>query len=80
MISKLKTEPKVVGIKQSRKVIVSGGAARVFLAENADPHLTDPIRQLCTEHDVPVEEVHSMRELGVACGIPVGAAVAVLLS
>lgn len=80
MISKLKNSPKVVGIKQSCKAIRQGEATFVFLAENADPHLTDPIRQLCQTGGVPMEVVPTMKELGSACGISVGAAVAVLLN
>ena len=79
MISKLKTDAKVVGIKQSRRAIQEEKAARVFLAEDADPEVTGPLEALSAEHGVPVERVSAMRALGSACGISVGAAVAVLL-
>ena len=79
MISKLKTEPKVVGIKQSRKAVQAGRAVRVFLADDADPRITEPFEELCTVHQVPVERRVSMKELGQACGIAVGAAVAALV-
>ena len=79
MISKLKTDAKVVGIKQSRRAIQEGKAACVFLADDADPCVTEPLESLSAEHQVPVEHVSAMRTLGSACGISVGAAVAVLL-
>ncbi len=79
MISKLKTDAKVVGIKQSRKAIQEGRAAHVFLADDADPCVIEPLEALSVEHQVPVEHVPAMRTLGSACGISVGAAVAVLL-
>ena len=80
MISKLKTEAKVVGIKQSRKAVRDGRAAVVFLAGDADPAVTGPIEELSLQARVPVEHVGTMEELGAACGISVGAAVAVLLT
>lgn len=78
MPNTLKEGPKVVGAKQSRRAIAEGRAARVFLAEDADPKLIDPLRELAETMDVPVSSVASMRALGEACGILVGAAVAVL--
>jgi large subunit ribosomal protein L7A len=79
LISKLKTEPMVVGIKQSRKAVTAGRAVCVFLAFDADPHITDPLEEICAQHQVPVDRSASMKELGSACGIAVGAAVAALV-
>jgi large subunit ribosomal protein L7A len=79
LISKLKTDAKVVGIKQSRKAILDGKALYVFLADDADPGVTEPLEALSRERQVPVEHVPAMRTLGSACGISVGAAVAALL-
>ncbi len=79
MLSELKNNPKVVGAKQVRRSLKEGGALRVFIAGDADPQLTDPIRAMCRERGVPVEEIPSMRELGQACGIAVSAAVAALV-
>ena len=42
--------------------------------------ITQPLVQEAVRRQVPVEQVPSMRELGAACGIAVGAAVAVLLN
>lgn len=80
MLSQLQTEHKVVGVKQSRKAVQRGSAARVFLAEDADPQVTDPIRLLCVGAGVPVETVPHMKELGTACGIRLGCAVAAILA
>ena len=79
MLSKLKDGPKVVGLKQSRRAISDGTAALVFLAEDADPILIDPVAQLCAEIGVECEAVQTMRALGAACGISVGAAAAAIL-
>lgn len=76
MIPQLQTEHKVVGVKQSRKAIQRGEACIVFIAEDADPQITDPIIELCTVAGIPVQSVPHMRELGDACGIHLGCAVA----
>lgn len=79
MLTQLKQGAKVVGVKQTRRAIDDGRAARVFLAQDADPALTGPVEELCREKDIPVERVSQMKELGSACGIAVGSAVAALL-
>ena len=79
MLEKLKAGPKVVGLKQTRRALDDGRAAQVFLAEDADPRVIEPMEALCEEHQVPVCRVARMKELGSACGIAVGSAVAALL-
>ena len=73
-------EKVVVGAKQLRKAIASGRAQRVFLAENADPAMTEPILEMCRSLSIQFIWVHSMTELGHACGIEVGAAAAAVVS
>ncbi len=79
MLVELRTKNKVVGIKQLRKALQENRAQKVFLAQDADPKLTEPLEAQCGEAGVPVETVPTMLELGEACGIQVGAAVAALL-
>ena len=80
MLSQLKEGARVVGVKQTRRAILDGRAARVFLAEDADPKVTAPVEELCARQNIPVERVPHMRELGSACGIAVPSAVAALLA
>ena len=80
MISQLQTEHKVVGVKQSRKAVQRGEARLVFLAEDADPQIIEPIQELCQSAGVPVEPVPRMKDLGAACGIRLGCAVAAVLA
>lgn len=79
MLTELTNQAKVVGAKQVRRAVEAGTARKVFLAGDADPRVTEPIAALCGEKGVEVESVPSMRELGRACGIAVGAAVTALL-
>ena len=66
----------VVGAKQLRKALAAGTAVRVYLAENADPAITEPILTQCKLNSVAYTWVRSMTDLGRACGIEVGAAAA----
>ena len=70
------TRRVVVGAKQLRKALNSGSVFRVYLAENADPALTEPLEALCQLNRVDYAWVRSMTDLGRACGIEVGAAAA----
>ena len=66
----------IVGSKQLRKALESGRAKFVYLAENADPAITEPILAKCEKNHVSYAWVRTMQELGSACGIEVGAAAA----
>ena len=79
MLSELKNSPRVVGVKQLRKAVGRDEIRRVFLAEDADPAVTEPIERLAACKTIPVTRVRSMKELGQACGISVGASAAGLL-
>ena len=79
MLEELKAKEKVVGVKQSRRAVRDGRALRVFLASDADPALTGPLREQCQAEEVPVTEDYTMGQLGQAAGIQVGAAVVALL-
>lgn len=79
MLKELRSMEKVVGAKQSRRAIREGRARQVFLAVDADPALTAPLQEQCRRQAVPVLARYTMRELGQAAGIQVGAAVITLL-
>lgn len=64
----------LVGAKRIRKSI--GVVREVFLAQDADPAVTEPIAALCEAHKIPWVWVPSMTELGRICGIEVKAAAA----
>ena len=66
----------VVGAKQLKKALENGRAKRVWLAENADPAITEPLEELCRKYNVRCEWVPSKQELGRTCGIEVSAAAA----
>jgi large subunit ribosomal protein L7A len=75
----LKNANRVIGIKQVTKAVKRGNVQNVFVADNADDRVIEPLETLCREYEVPVGRVETMQELGQACGIEVGAAAAAVL-
>ncbi|MDQ0160412.1 ribosomal L7Ae/L30e/S12e/Gadd45 family protein [Alkalibacillus salilacus] len=63
-----------IGAKQVQKAIKHGEALEVVIATDAERHVTDKIVDVAENHQIPVIEVDSMKELGQASGIDVNAA------
>lgn len=76
----LSRQKLAVGAKQLRKAVRAGCVRCVYLAENADPALTQPLAKLCADNQIQITWVASMETLGSACGIEVGAAAAAVLN
>ena len=79
MLLELQKGKKTVGRKQSQRAILEGNVDKIFLADDADERIRQETEKLCETHGVPVISVDTMENLGKACGIQVGAAVAALL-
>ena len=75
----LKEARKVIGLKQVTKAVKRHSAEKVLLAGDADERVMEPLRELCREEGIEVLETESMKALGMACGIEVGAAAAAVL-
>jgi large subunit ribosomal protein L7A len=75
----LKNSNKTVGLKQSIKAVEALKAKQVFIAEDADERVVARIKELCIKNNIPIVYVDTMKQLGKACNIDVGAAVACLL-
>ena len=80
MSAELAAKEKVVGLKQTKKAIAAGKTAVVYLAKDADPKLTEPLRAMCRLSDIEVVNDRTMAELGKACGIAVGTAACAVLT
>ncbi|MBR3458588.1 MAG: ribosomal L7Ae/L30e/S12e/Gadd45 family protein [Selenomonadaceae bacterium] len=75
----LKNANRVIGIKQVTKAVRKGIVRDVYVADNADERCLAPLIALCGEQAMELFHVDSMKELGEACGIEVGAAAAAVL-
>lgn len=65
----------IIGAKQTARAAESGSLTEVVIARDADAKLTGKVISICKDKGLPVHYVDSMRRLGRACGIEVGAAV-----
>jgi large subunit ribosomal protein L7A len=63
----------VIGTKQALKALKEGLVSEVVIAEDADIRVTNKVVTVAKELRVPVARVDSMKKLGQACGIEVGA-------
>ena len=79
MLEELSCENRVVGLKQTRRLLAAGHAGRVFLAKDADPALV-PLLAACRAVGVPAVTEFTMSQLGRAAGIAVGTAAAAVPS
>ncbi|MDD2648188.1 MAG: ribosomal L7Ae/L30e/S12e/Gadd45 family protein [Eubacteriales bacterium] len=66
----------VVGTKQILRAIEHGEVEYVYMAKDADTHITHKVLEMCQKKQIRMEWVDSMLELGKACRIDVGAAAA----
>jgi large subunit ribosomal protein L7A len=78
---KVKQAEKIsIGTKQATKMVELGQAQEVFVAKDADLRVTSKIIALCKKMGVQVTYVDSMKLLGKACGIEVGAAIVAVVN
>lgn len=68
-----------IGTKQTVRAVELGEASEVYVAMDADQRMIAKITSLCIKSGVKITEVETMRELGKACGIEVGAAMVAVL-
>ncbi|HHW01948.1 MAG TPA: 50S ribosomal protein L7Ae-like protein [Thermoanaerobacterales bacterium] len=81
MLEKLREAPaKTIGTKQTLKALEKDKVAVVFLAQDAEEHVVSSLKELCLKKGVKIVPVATMKELGDACGIQVGAASAAILN
>lgn len=69
----------IIGTKQTAKALRTGNAKAVIIALDADSYVTSKIIDIANEFSVPIEYVDSVRKLGKACKIDVGAAAVVIM-
>ncbi|WP_078382561.1 50S ribosomal protein L7ae-like protein [Sutcliffiella halmapala] len=69
----------IVGTKQTVKALKSGTVKEVVIAEDADVIVTQKVVQTAREHNIPIVKVDSMKKLGRACGIEVGASAVAII-
>ena len=79
MLIEAQKDKLIVGLKQSKRAVEGGNAAKLYLAQDCDPMLIAPIEKAAQENEVSVFYVSTMKELGAMCNIDVKASCAVVL-
>jgi large subunit ribosomal protein L7A len=75
----IQAETIVIGTKQTVKALKRHSVKEIVVAEDADPQLTANVIHLAREQGAEVSMVESMKKLGKACGIEVGAAAVAII-
>lgn len=71
-VTKLKSH-LIIGTKQTLKALNKGEVSEVFIADDADDHVTSRVAELAKGLGVPCHHVDSKKKLGKASGVEVGA-------
>lgn len=65
----------IIGAKQTLKAMQNGQISEVFIAADAEQHITQKVASLAEELEIPCQFVDSMMKLGKASGVKVGASI-----
>lgn len=63
----------IIGTKQTLKAMQNGEVCEVFIAEDADQHITEKVLNEAKRLQIPYTLVDSKKKLGKACKIDVDA-------
>ena len=77
-LNRLKQGAFSAGLKASKKALASNRAQVIYIAKDAEARIIGEISQICKDNGIETVMAETMKGLGDACGIQVGAAVAVL--
>ncbi|MFA8438926.1 50S ribosomal protein L7ae-like protein [Pueribacillus sp. YX66] len=67
-------EQVIIGTKQTLKALQEGQVSELIIADDAEIRVVNKVKVFATELGIPITTVDSMKKLGEACGIEVGAA------
>ncbi|GGJ01165.1 50S ribosomal protein L7ae [Alicyclobacillus cellulosilyticus] len=70
---------RTIGTNQTLKALQQSLARHIYVAKDAEARVVNPVIALAQERSVPITWVDSMKQLGKACGIEVGAATAAII-
>jgi large subunit ribosomal protein L7A len=68
-----------IGTNQTTKALQQSLVKQLYVAKDAEARVVGPVIAMAQEQGVPIEWVDTMKQLGKACGIEVGAATAAII-
>ncbi|WP_251553876.1 50S ribosomal protein L7ae-like protein [Neobacillus muris] len=75
----LKANEVIIGTKQTVKALREGIVKELVVAKDAEPRVIEKALNEALEHNIPIQYCDSMKRLGKACGIEVGAAAVAII-
>ena len=69
----------IIGTKHTVKALKDGNVRELIVASDAEPKVTALVVNQAHEMEVPIIYVDSMKKLGKACGIEVGASAVAII-
>ena len=69
----------IIGKKQTKRHILNNQVIKVYVARDAEHHVTAEIIDLCKERNINIEYVDHKKELGKIFNIDVNAAIAAVI-
>jgi len=69
----------IVGTKQTAKALKNDQVKEVIIAKDAEPRVVAKVIEIAEQKKIPLTKVDSMKKLGKACGIEVGAAAVAII-
>lgn len=69
----------IVGTKQTAKALKNDIVKEIVIAKDAELRVVAKVIELAEQKQVPLTKVDSMKKLGKACGIEVGAAAVAII-
>jgi large subunit ribosomal protein L7A len=75
----LQAKQIVIGTKQTVKALKEGKTKELVVASDADPRVSVQVVNEALKLNVPILYVDSMKKLGKACGIKVGASTVAII-
>ena len=79
MFEDLKKLKKKIGIKECQKAVENKKVIKAFIAGDADEKVLKSFIELCKQNSIELNYVDTMKNLGKACGIDVGASTVVII-
>ena len=79
MLAALRGGSRVVGVNQLKRAVEADRIDTVFVADDAERKVLLPLLEMCAVRGIEPQHVPTMKALGEACGIQVGASAAGLL-
>lgn len=79
MVDQLKKSKKKIGLKECSRAIESGKVFKAYVAKDAEEKIVKGFIELCNSKAIELVYVDTMKNLGKACGIDVGASIVVEL-